>query len=329
MAARFMPRIGAAAFGRDATSYDDLRALASRYAAHTLAGLTLVNDATQLAITLAPDALQAAIRPGVPLDLLLALSELPALLAHAKYVRTMADPRHRPEIRRLHLLAATAQIRSRTIELLLTVRENFGGQCFFDGMREQSKTPRRDAGGAANAPSDPAVSLASAPLAGEETTSENQVSANSSTPQLSDRDKNYLDRYYDPVNRMAKAYFVDPKLVLGLGAESGFGTSNIFNEHKDALGLSGGSAETQPDFPTYEANVTRFFHEYGPQIWGTGSNAAAFVNALDGKNAAGTAVPGWKTYNTASHDNWLKMMQSGIDQMRRSVPLYLQQRTEQ
>jgi hypothetical protein len=248
------------------------------------------------------------------------------LLAHAKYVRTMADPRHRGGIRRLHLFAAAAQIRGRVIDLLLAVRENFGGQCLFDGVRERSATLRRDVGGSIDAPSGPEGSVESTSPADEEASDENESLADAGGAQLSNRDKIYLDRYYDAVKSMAAKYSVDPTLVLALGAESGFGTSDIFNEHKDAFGLSGGSIETQPDFRSYEANVRRLFREYGPQIWGTGGNGAAFLNALNGKDATGTAVPGWKKYNTANYDNWLKMMQNGIDQMRRSVPLYLRER---
>jgi len=64
---------------------------------------------------------------------------------------------------------------------------------------------------------------------------------------------------------MAKKYFVDPALVLGTAAESGFGQSRIFRDNKDAFGMSGGSLKTQPNFPSYEANVRQFFNEYGPK----------------------------------------------------------------
>jgi hypothetical protein len=47
---------------------DDDRAVrhAARQACERLAGLTVVNHATQLAITLAPEALEAAAAPGMP-----------------------------------------------------------------------------------------------------------------------------------------------------------------------------------------------------------------------------------------------------------------------
>jgi hypothetical protein len=82
-------------------------------------------------------------------------------------------------------------------------------------------------------------------------------------------------------------------------------------------------------FPSYEANVGSFFKKYGPQIWGVGTDAGAFVNALSGKDAAGVPVPGWYKYNTENPEKWLQMMQDGIGQMQRSLPLYLQQRDRQ
>jgi len=49
----------------------------------------------------------------------------------------------------------------------------------------------------------------------------------------------FLDAYHDLVDNMAKKYSVDPALVLGTVAESGFGQSRIFRENKDAFGMSG------------------------------------------------------------------------------------------
>src|SRR4029077_12994604 len=89
--------------GDDPTNYRDLVKRVARYAREQLAGMTLVNWPTQLAITLNLDALKAARAPGAPAELLGLMPELPQLLAHARYLRTTADPRRRPDVRRLHL----------------------------------------------------------------------------------------------------------------------------------------------------------------------------------------------------------------------------------
>ncbi len=64
---------------------------------------------------------------------------------------------------------------------------------------------------------------------------------------------------------------------------------------------------------------------YGNQIRGTGSNASAFVNALQGQNASGNRVKGWKAYNSVNPD-WKGFIKGGINQMRRDVPIYVFQR---
>jgi len=143
MRSPFIPEVPRDAFGRKPRSYDDLRRLAARHASDELAGLTLINHATQLAITLAPDALAAATRPGASASLLRAIAELPSLLSGALYVRTAADRQRRPEVRRLQLLAAGAEISGRPVELLFVVRENFNGQCFLDRVIERDLTSRR------------------------------------------------------------------------------------------------------------------------------------------------------------------------------------------
>jgi muramidase (phage lysozyme) len=146
------------ALGRRPRSYDDLLRLAARYARDHLAGLTLTNHPTQLAITLTPDALRAATRDGTPTALLRAIPALPSLLSQAGYLRTTPDRRDRVDIRsrhlldtrRVHLLAATAEIAGRPVELLFTVRENFGGQCFLDRVSERGTAARhRQDGGEA------------------------------------------------------------------------------------------------------------------------------------------------------------------------------------
>ncbi|HXZ01133.1 MAG TPA: hypothetical protein VEI03_14120 [Stellaceae bacterium] len=152
MPAAFTLRMPLGGFEREPRSYDDLRRLAARCAKDELAGRTLCNHATQLAITLSPAALAAATRPGAPSALLLAIPDLPALLSHALYVRTVADPRRRPDIRRVHLLAARAEIAGRPVELLFAIRETFGGQCFLDRVSERgaSTRKRQDGGSAPN-----------------------------------------------------------------------------------------------------------------------------------------------------------------------------------
>ncbi|HXZ01140.1 MAG TPA: hypothetical protein VEI03_14160 [Stellaceae bacterium] len=142
MPAPFTLRTPLGGFEREPRGYDDLRRLALRYAKDELAGRTLCNHATQLAITLSPAALAAATRPGAPSALLWAIPDLPALLSHALYVRTVADPRRRPDIRRVHLLAARAEIAGRPVELLFAVRETFGGQCFLDRVSERGASTR-------------------------------------------------------------------------------------------------------------------------------------------------------------------------------------------
>ncbi|HXZ01138.1 MAG TPA: hypothetical protein VEI03_14150 [Stellaceae bacterium] len=142
MPAAFTLRTPLGGFEREPRGYDDLRRLALRYAKDELAGRTLCNHATQLAITLSPAALAAATRPGAPSALLWAIPDLPALLSHALYVRTVADPRRRPDIRRVHLLAARAEIAGRPAELLFAVRETFGGQCFLDRVSERGTSAR-------------------------------------------------------------------------------------------------------------------------------------------------------------------------------------------
>jgi hypothetical protein len=177
MLAPFIPRIPGDAFGREPRGYDDLRRLAARYASDELAGRTLANHATQLAITLTPEALAAATRPGAPAALLRAIAELPSLLAHALYVRTVADRQRRPEVRRLQLLGATAEVAGRRVKLLFVVRENFNGRCFLDRVIERGASARGrqdggeapDANSASTSDNAHAEPIADADSAGSET----------------------------------------------------------------------------------------------------------------------------------------------------------------
>ena len=143
---------------------------------------------------------------------------------------------------------------------------------------------------------------------------------------LSARDEAYLDKYYDAVAALAKQYDVDPALVLGVGTESGFASAGTYLRTGDAFGMTGGSTKHMTTAASPEQNVSQFFANYGSQIRGTGSDAAAFINALQGRNPSDKTVKGWKIYNTVNSTNWNKMVTSGIARMRREVPIYLSQR---
>jgi hypothetical protein len=130
------------------------------------------------------------------------------------------------------------------------------------------------------------------PVASEQTTGS----------RVSPRDKKFLDKYYDAVSRLAQKYHVDPNLVLGLAYESGFGTRGTYNQTGDAFGLTGGSKRHMTFASSPAENVGQLFQLYGPQIYGTGSDVDAFLNALQGKNAAGKPVKGWRVYNSAHAD---------------------------
>ena len=72
-------------------------------------------------------------------------------------------------------------------------------------------------------------------------------------------------------------------------------------------------------------NVKKFFDNYGIQIQGTGSDASAFINGLEGRDFFGQPVKGWKVYNSVN-SQWGHMIGSGISQMRGDIPTYLSQR---
>ena len=146
------------------------------------------------------------------------------------------------------------------------------------------------------------------------------------TPHLSVRDKAYLDKYYDTVAALAKAYNVDPALVLGVGAESGFAFKGTYLKTGDAFGMTGGSTKHMTRATSPAENVQQFFDNYGNQIRGTGSDASAFINALRGRDAFGEHVKGWKVYNSDRPAAWAQMTADGIHQMQRSIPIYVSQR---
>lgn len=107
---------------------------------------------------------------------------------------------------------------------------------------------------------------------------------------LSPREKIFLDKYYEPEISMAKAYGVDPKLVLGVAAESGFATTGTYLRTGDAFGMTGGNTKNMTQASSPEENVEQFFDNYGKQIRGAGSNTAAFLNGLQGLDAGGAVL---------------------------------------
>jgi RHS repeat-associated protein len=146
------------------------------------------------------------------------------------------------------------------------------------------------------------------------------------TPKLSARDRSYLDKYYKPVHAKTKTYKVDDAQVLGVGIESSFADPNVKNntytQTGDAFGMTGGSTKHMTSASSPEANVSQFFEGYGNQIRGTSGNDPSFVNGLEGEDADGKAVKGWKTYNTVNPE-WKSFITSGIKEMRRDLDIYL------
>lgn len=139
---------------------------------------------------------------------------------------------------------------------------------------------------------------------------------------LSARDKSYLDKYYDAVDVLAKRYGVEPSLVLGVGIESGFASAGTYLRSGDAFGMTGGNTRHMTTAKSPTENVEQFFKNYRGQIRGTGNDASAFINGLQGRTPSGERVKGWKVYNSVN-SNWAKTTRDGISQMRRAVPLYL------
>lgn len=139
---------------------------------------------------------------------------------------------------------------------------------------------------------------------------------------LSARDQAYLDKYYGPVTTLAKQFGVDPALVLGLGMESGFAMKGTYLRTGDAFGMTGGSTKHMTTAKSPAQNVHQFFANYGAQIRGTGSNVSAFINALQGRDASGNRVPGWRVYNSDRPTAWELMARKGIHQMQQEVPSY-------
>jgi RHS repeat-associated protein len=142
------------------------------------------------------------------------------------------------------------------------------------------------------------------------------------TAKLSARDRSYLDKYYKPIHAKAGTFKVDDAQVLGVGIESGFGSNGTYLRTGDAFGMTGGSTKHMTSASSPEANVSQFFEGYGNQIRGTSGSDPAFVNGIEGEDANGKAVKGWKTYNTVNPE-YKSFITSGIKEMRRDLDVYL------
>jgi hypothetical protein len=145
---------------------------------------------------------------------------------------------------------------------------------------------------------------------------------------LSERDKAYLDKYYDAVNKLARKYQVDPTLVLGIGIESGFASQGTYLRTGDAFGMTGGNTGHMTTAASPDEDVAKFFAGYGEQIRGVGSDTSAFINGLEGRDGSGKLVKGRKVYNSNNPD-WPADARNGINQMKRSVPAYISLRNAQ
>jgi hypothetical protein len=89
--------------------------------------------------------------------------------------------------------------------------------------------------------------------------------------------------------------------------------------------MTGGNTKHMTRAASPDQNVQQFFDNYGNQIRGTGSDASAFINVLQGRDPSGERVAGWRVYNTVNQD-WPRLINDGITRMRRSVSVYLSQR---
>lgn len=158
---------------------------------------------------------------------------------------------------------------------------------------------------------------------------DNQPRFDDVAAELRDRDRFYLDRYYDAVKRYAQQYRVNPALPLGLGIESSFATRGTYLDTKDAFGMTGGSRAHMTSAASPEENVRQLFDLYGQQIYGAGDDVAAFISGLQGRDRKGQIVPGWRVYNSRYPRQWEDMARNGIGQMRRALPLYLSTKVAQ
>jgi len=141
-------------------------------------------------------------------------------------------------------------------------------------------------------------------------------------PSLSERDQAYLDEYFAEVSSEAGTIDVNPAFVLGVGIESGFADNGTYLRTGDAFGMTGGSTKHMERFSSPDENVLAWFKQWGARVSGTGNNENAFINALEGEDPQGHAVPGQLKYNSKHEVYWKGMIRSGIGQMQRDLPIY-------
>lgn len=190
----------------------------------------------------------------------------------------------------------------------------------------------------AAAPAAPSSAIGSVPNAdegvaepsseGPATPAHDELSFEQTAAKLSDQNRSYLDRYYDAVAKYANQYKINPAFPLGLGIESTFGSGGTYLKTGDAFGMTGGSTAHMTHSASPEENARQLFDLYGPQMQGVGDDATAFINAMQGRNAKGQAVPGWRVYNSKNAAAWEAMAKNGISQMQRDLPLYLSTRAK-
>jgi hypothetical protein len=138
-----------AARHHEGANHELLRQRAARFAREHLIGLTVINQATQLAITLTADALGTTASRRIPPDLLRLFPRLPEMLSNALYLNTSADLQRCSSIRRIVVLVARGAAARR--DVFFTIRENHQSQCFLDRLDVEDQTAHfRSAGGEAS-----------------------------------------------------------------------------------------------------------------------------------------------------------------------------------
>jgi hypothetical protein len=160
-------RLADDALGMRPRSYGHLLMLAGGYARVRLDGREVRHRVTGWRIGLRGPELKYATAPGTPSMLLLALPALPAMLARARYLRSLPERPRESSLRRLHLFAATATIAGEPVACWLIVRQDHLGRLFFYRLLlQEAAVARRDAGGGTPAAAD-ADESASPPANGD------------------------------------------------------------------------------------------------------------------------------------------------------------------
>jgi hypothetical protein len=133
MAAPLGARIAGTELADPLRNYGHLVIRAARFACGHLDGRAVINRATGLPIGFAWErGLKQAVASGMAPELLLLIPALPMLLAGARYIGALADPKRRPHARQLLAFAVVAEVVGRPVDIRLIVREDRLGQCFFD-----------------------------------------------------------------------------------------------------------------------------------------------------------------------------------------------------